>query len=78
MDEARAVIERLRRIEALEREGTHPRTLLAEVQMLLTEAEAWLNAEGTPDRAAEALDRCCDALAGRTPHGELAPQTLNL
>ena len=75
MDEARAVIERLRRIEALDREGTHPRTLLAEVQMLLVEAEAWLEAEGTPERAAEALDRCREALdVGQSPLGELAPQ----
>lgn len=75
MDEARAVIERLRRIEALEREGTHPRTLLAEVQALLVEAETWLEVEGEPARAAEALDRCREAAGeGQALLGELAPQ----
>ena len=58
------VIERLRRIEALEREGTHPRTLLAEVQALLAEADAWLAAEGSPTRAERALDRCREMFSG--------------
>jgi hypothetical protein len=59
MDEARAVIERLARIEALEREGAPPPAVLAEVRELLREGEAWLDTEreGT-DLAADALDRC--------------------
>jgi hypothetical protein len=59
MDEARAVIHRLERIEALEREGAGPKQLLAEVRELLREGEAWIEAEreGT-DLAAEALERC--------------------
>jgi hypothetical protein len=59
MDEARAVIRRLERIEALEGEGAGPKQLLAEVRELLREGEAWIEAErdGT-DLAAEALDRC--------------------
>jgi hypothetical protein len=59
MDEARAVIERLARIEALEREGAPPRSVLAEVRELLREGEAWLEAEheGT-DLAVDALARC--------------------
>ena len=59
MDEARAVICRLERIEALEREDAGPKQLLAEVRELLREGEAWIEAEraGT-DLAAEALDRC--------------------
>jgi len=59
MDEARAVIHRLGRIEALEREGAPPELLLAEVRELLREGEEWVRAEreGT-DRAAEALERC--------------------
>lgn len=65
MDEARAVLRRLARIEALEREGTHPRTLLAEVQALLAEAETWIAVEGGPEEAAAALERCRDALAVR-------------
>ena len=59
MDEARAVIERLERIEVLEREGAGPEQLLAEVRELLREGEAWLEAErdGT-ELAAAALERC--------------------
>jgi hypothetical protein len=65
MDEARAVLERLRRIEALEREGAPDRSLLAEVRALLVEADAWLAVEcyGTA-RAEAALGRCREALAG--------------
>src|SRR5262245_25622932 len=37
MDEARAVFERLRRIEVLEREGAPTRSLLAEVHALVEE-----------------------------------------
>jgi hypothetical protein len=59
MDEARAVMHRLERIEALEREGAGPKQLLAEVRELLREGEAWIESEhdGT-DLAAEALERC--------------------
>jgi hypothetical protein len=59
MDEARAVMHRLERIEALEREGAPPELALAEVRELLREGEEWLKAErhGT-DRAEEALERC--------------------
>ena len=64
MDEARAVLRRLARIEALEREGAPPRSLLAEVHALLEEAEAWVASErGGTDDAEAALERCRDALA---------------
>jgi len=64
MDEARAVLRRLARIEALEREGAPPRHLLAEVGALLLEAEAWVAAERCGVEVAEAaIDRCRDALA---------------
>lgn len=64
MDEARSVLRRLRRIEALEREGAPARSLLAEVHALLEEADAWLAAEGPgTELAATALARCHDALA---------------
>ena len=69
MDEARAVIQRLERIEALEREGATPELVLAEVRELLREGEDWIRAErhGT-DAAAEALERC------RLAHGvEVVP-----
>jgi hypothetical protein len=46
MDEARAVLRRLERIEALEREGAHPSAILAELQELVHEAEAWARCEG--------------------------------
>ena len=63
MDEARKVIERLRRIELLEREQAPARTMLEEVRGLLAEAEAWVRAEpGGTERATEALDRCREAL----------------
>jgi hypothetical protein len=61
MDEARAVMRRLDRIEALEREGTHPQTLLAELRALVHEAEAWVRVEGD-GRARDAVERCKDAL----------------
>jgi len=59
VDEARAVMHRLERIEALEREGAGPKQLLAEVRELLREGEAWLGTEqeGT-ELADEALQRC--------------------
>jgi hypothetical protein len=64
MDEARAVLRRLGRIEALEREGAPPRCLLAEVHALLEEAEAWAASErGGAQDAEAALERCRDALA---------------
>jgi hypothetical protein len=64
MDEARAVLQRLSRIEALEREGAPAGSLLAEVRALLEEAEAWVSAEHDGTEAAEALlARCRDRLA---------------
>jgi hypothetical protein len=77
MDEARTVLRRLRRIEALEREGAPARWLLAEVHALVEEAEAWLSAEGVEAGgsgavlAEAALARCRDSLAGRTGGGRL-------
>jgi len=53
MDEARAVLQRLERIEALERDGASPAALLAELQALVREAEAWARLEGD-ERASEA------------------------
>src|SRR5581483_5852696 len=65
MDEARAVLARLQRIERLERAGAPARDLLVEVRTLLGEAEAWLRAE--PARAGgvaeSALERCRRAVA---------------
>jgi hypothetical protein len=46
MEEARAVLERLERIEALDRAGAERPELLVELRALLEEAEAWSKAEG--------------------------------
>ena len=63
MEEAQAVLDRLRRIELLDAEGAATPHLLAELRALLTEAEAWVRAEGEgTERAEEALERCRDAL----------------
>ena len=68
MDEARRVLERLERIRILEREGAHPRHVLAEVRALLGEAEEWVRSERGADDAAGAVDRARVALAeGRAP-----------
>lgn len=66
VDEARRVIERLARIESLERGGCPAEVMLGEVRALLHEAEAWVRAEpGGTERAAEALERSRQALAAR-------------
>jgi hypothetical protein len=65
MEEARAVLSRLRRIEALEREGAHAPVLLAELRALVREAEAWVGREGHPERAHAAVERCKGVLDGR-------------
>jgi transposase len=64
MDEARAVLQRLDRIEALEREGAHPAAVLAELHELVREAEAWARLEG--DERAEA------AIAALAAHAMIA------
>jgi hypothetical protein len=61
MDEARAIIDRLDRIEALERGGAPPAKLLGELQGLVRDAEAWARLEGD-ERAAAAVERCEEAL----------------
>ena len=55
MDEARTVIRRLERIEALQSEQAPAAALLTEVRQLLREGEAWLAAErhGAGSRAAD-------------------------
>jgi hypothetical protein len=65
MEEARTVLARLARIEALEREGAHPPALLAELRQLVREAEAWVGAEGRPDGALEAVERCKEVMNSR-------------
>ena len=48
MEEARVVLARLERIEALERSGAGPGALLPELRELVHEAEAWARAEQDP------------------------------
>ena len=72
MDEARRVLERLRRIEALERDGAAPRAVLGEIEALLAEVEAWLVVEAAPSDAVQrALERCRSALV---PAREVTPR----
>jgi hypothetical protein len=63
MEEARQVLERLARIEELEREQVPPAELLGELRELVREAEAWARAERQGDRAIRAVERCRSALA---------------
>ena len=57
MDEARAVLARLERIESLDRDGAGAPALLVELRELVREATEWAEAEGDSDAraAAEAL-----------------------
>lgn len=64
MDEARAVMRRLDRIEALEREGAHPDALRAELHELVREAEAWARLEGDERAAAAAAALSEHAMIG--------------
>jgi triphosphoribosyl-dephospho-CoA synthetase len=62
MDEARQVLERLARIERLEREEAPPGEVLDELRELVREAETWLRTEPEPAGAVSALARCRCAL----------------
>ena len=62
MDEARAVLARLDRIEELEREGAPPGVLLEELRGLVLAAETWAKLEGD-ERARTAVRHCDAALA---------------
>jgi hypothetical protein len=46
VDESRAILERLARIEELDHRGAPPSALLAELRALLADAEAWSRREG--------------------------------
>lgn len=62
MEEARRILERLERIDALERAAASPAELLAELRGLLLDAEAWVRVEGG-DIADDAVARLREALA---------------
>jgi primosomal protein N'' len=61
MEEARAVLARLKRIEVLEREGAAVPSLLAELRELVREATEWAERERDPrarEAVAELAERC--------------------
>jgi hypothetical protein len=62
MEEARSVLDRLRRIDELKADGAPADVLLGEVRALLGEAERWIDAEGAAE-AAPALESSREALA---------------
>ena len=66
MDEARHVLDRLARIEQLEREQAPASELLGELRELVREAERWVRAEPGTAGAESAVARCRDALAAET------------
>jgi hypothetical protein len=72
MEEARAVLERLERIEALDRAGAEPPELLVELRALLEEAEAWSRTEGG-DAGECVVDGLRSALVGAAPRTSSAP-----
>lgn len=69
MEEARLVIERLRRIELLESERAHPLHLLAEVEQLLVEVGLWMAAE---HHAGELAERALRGLEAALVEGKVA------
>jgi len=62
MEEARRILERLDRIEELERANAGPAELLPELRGLLEDAEAWVRVEGGA-AAGEAVTRLRESLA---------------
>jgi hypothetical protein len=72
VDEARTVIRRLERIEALQSEEAPAAALLTEVRQLLREGEAWLAAErdGAGSRGAGGETRPAPAVDGTGSGGE--------
>jgi len=69
MEDAERVLDRLRRIESLERESAPAEDLLAEVRALLAEAEVWVRSEG---RANERAQAAVEALRGALRSGDEA------
>lgn len=61
MDESRAVLERLARIEALDQAGAGAQELVPELRALLDEAASWSRVEGG-EAAARAVEQLRAAL----------------
>jgi hypothetical protein len=64
MDEARAVLARLERIESLEHARADPHVVLAELRELVREAEAWAMRERDPRAEAAARVLAEHAIVG--------------
>jgi len=62
VEESEAVLERLERIEALERLGAEPADIVAELRALVAEATSWSQTEGG-DAGEHAVARLRRALA---------------
>jgi hypothetical protein len=75
VDQARAVLDRLERIDALKQGDAPAGVLLNEVRSLLAEAEAWIEADRAGEHAEAALERCRAAIAAgeRASTDVLAP-----
>jgi hypothetical protein len=63
VDEAAKVLERLRRIDALDHERVPAGLLLGELRELVREAEAWARLEGD-DRARSAVEKLREGAEG--------------
>jgi hypothetical protein len=74
MEEARQVLDRLRRIERLEHERAAAPAILAEVRELLVEAEAWVRSEARGDARAEAAVAGLDEALDRAEERPLEAQ----
>ena len=76
MDEAEAVLARLARIEALDREGAPAGSLIDELRALITEAQLWSRAEGgeAGEEAVSQLESALatDAAVANAPAGMIA------
>ena len=59
------MLARLERVEALGREAAPASALLAELRLLVTEAEAWVRADRPGSDAEDAVARVSAALEGR-------------
>lgn len=77
VDEARAVLIRLDRIERLERARAPASLLVAELRSLISEAEAWVRIDpGSTPRAESAIDRLREAVDRGPVAGMRAGRTL--
>ena len=64
MEQERAILERLERIDSLQRADAPARVVLAEIRCLLSDAEQWVREDpSAPGRAATALERSEAAIA---------------